>query len=95
MEKQEQTHSLESQYLKPIRENLSFLKGYMAEYSRVGDQFEANKNKLLKMAGNRVEQYTERNVADKLREISLVFQKLKAYLLTSAGLNEKQKENVT
>jgi hypothetical protein len=94
MEKKDQTHNLESEYLKPIRENLSYLKGYMAEYSRVGDQFESNKNKLLKMAGGRIEQYTDRNVNDKLRDISLIFQKLKAFLLTGVGLNEKQKENV-
>lgn len=95
MDTKDKTHNLEAEYLKPIRENLSYLKGYMAEYSRVGDQFEANKNKLLKMAGGRIEQYTDRNVADKLRDISLVFQKLKAYLLTSAGLNQKQKESVS
>lgn len=46
---------------------MSYLKGYMAEYTRVGDQFESNKNKLLKIANTRIEQYTDRNVADKLR----------------------------
>ena len=53
----------------------------MAEYSRVGDQFESNKNKLLKLAHTRLEQYTDKGVADKLREVSLVFQKLKSYVL--------------
>lgn len=42
---------------------MAFLRGHMAEYARVGDQFESNKNKLLKMASSKVEQYTERNVA--------------------------------
>jgi hypothetical protein len=39
----------------------------MNEYSRVGDHFESNKNKLLKMATSKVEQYTDKNVADKVR----------------------------
>lgn len=45
---------LEEEHLKPIKEHLSFLKGYMAEYSRVGDQFEGSKNKLLKLSHTRL-----------------------------------------
>ena len=39
----------------------------MNEYVRVGDQFESNKNKLIKMATGKVEQYTDKNVNDKVR----------------------------
>ena len=53
----------------------------MNEYSRVGDQFEANKNKLLKMATVKIEQFSDRNIAEKVREVSLSFQKLKASIL--------------
>jgi len=53
----------------------------MNEYSRVGDQFEANKNKLLKMATVKIEQYTDRNVAEKVKEVSSSFQRLKASIL--------------
>lgn len=42
-----------------------------------------------------MEQYSERNVAEKIREVSFVFQKLKSYLLVSAGLNDKQKEGIS
>lgn len=66
----------------------------MAEYSRVADQFESNKNKLIKMASSRVETYTDRNVAEKLRDVSLVFQKLKASVLTGLGLSASQKEAI-
>ena len=67
LEQKEKISHLEEEHLKPIREQLSYLKGYMAEYSRVGDQFEGNKNKLLKLAHTRLEQYSDRNVAEKLR----------------------------
>ena len=33
-------------------------------------------------------------MAEKLREVSFVFQKLKAFLLFSTGLTDKQKEGV-
>jgi hypothetical protein len=94
LEQQAKSHNLEEEYLRPIRESLTFLRGYMNEYSRVGDQFEGSKNKLLKMAHTRLEQFSERNTAEKVREVSFVFQKLKAYLLVSAGLSEKQKASV-
>jgi len=64
----------------------------MAEYSRVGDQFESSKNKLLKLANTRVEQYSDKSVADKLREVNIVFQKLKSYLLVSMRWEGKQRE---
>jgi hypothetical protein len=67
----------------------------MNEYARVGDQFESNKNKLLKLATSKLEQYTDKNVADKLREVSLSFQKLKAFILASSGLSEPQKTNMS
>lgn len=63
----------------------------MNEYARVGDQFESNKNKLIKMATGKVEQYTDKNVNDKVRQISLAFQKLKGYLMGQSNLNEQQK----
>ena len=63
----------------------------MNEYARVGDQFESNKNKLIKMATGKVEQYTDKNVNDKVRQISMTFQKLKGYLMGQSNLNEKQK----
>ena len=63
----------------------------MNEYARVGDQFESNKNKLIKMATGKVEQYTDKNVNDKVRQISMAFQKLKGYLMGQSNLNEKQK----
>jgi hypothetical protein len=48
--------------LKPLRDNIGEAKGHLSEYARVGDQFESNKNKLLKMAGNKVEQFNDKNV---------------------------------
>ena len=60
----------------------------MNEYSRVGDQFEANKNKLLKMATVRIEQFSDRNIAEKVREVSLSFQKLKASILGNGSMGE-------
>ena len=86
LDKKDKSLNIEEEYLKPIKEHLSYLKGYMAEYSRVGDQFESSKNKLLKLANTRVEQYTDKNVADKLREVNFVFQKLKSYLLIGLRL---------
>ena len=48
----------------------------------------------MKLTHTRLEQYTDRNAAEKIREVSFVFQKLKAFLLFTVGLNEKQKESV-
>ena len=54
LEDKESSRNIEIEHLKPIRDQLTFLKGYMNEYSRVGDQFEASKNKLLKLSHTRL-----------------------------------------
>jgi hypothetical protein len=90
MAEQEKAHSIEDQYLKPVRDSLQTLKGHMTEYSRVGDQFESNKNKLLKLSTVKAELPTDKYIGERIREVSFAYNKLKAFILGSE-LSEKSK----
>lgn len=82
MTEQERTHSIEDTYLKPVRDNIQYLRGYMAEYSRVGDQFESNKNKLLKIATIKADIPTDKYIGERIRDLSFAYNKLKLFILS-------------
>lgn len=78
---QEKTHSTEELYLKPVRDNMQSLRGHMAEYARVGDQFESNKNKLLKIATLKADLPTDKYIGERIRDLSFAYNKLKVFIL--------------
>jgi hypothetical protein len=47
----------------------------------VGDQFESNKNKLLKMATVKVDIPTDKYVGERIRDVSFAYSKLKIFIL--------------
>lgn len=53
----------------------------MAEYSRVGDQFESNKNKLLKAASIKVDFLSDKYVQDRMKDFSFAFSRFKVFVL--------------
>lgn len=53
----------------------------MAEYARVGDQFESNKNKLLKMATLKADLPTDKYIGERIRDLSFAYNKLKLFIL--------------
>lgn len=53
----------------------------MAEYSRTGDQFESNKNKLLKLATTKSELPNEKYISDRIRDFSNAYNRLKIFIL--------------
>lgn len=55
----------------------------MAEYARVGDQFESNKNKLLKMATVKAELPTDKYIGERIKDVSFAYNKLKVFILGS------------
>jgi hypothetical protein len=67
--------------MKPIRDNLQLLRGHMAEYSRVGDQFESNKNKLLKATAIKTDFLTDKYIQDRMKDFSFAYTKLKVFIL--------------
>lgn len=65
----------------------------MAEYARVGDQFESNKNKLLKMTTAKAQLPSEKYVGDRVKDISFAYNKLKVIIL-GVEMSEKAKSQV-
>lgn len=53
----------------------------MAEYARVGDQFESNKNKLLKISTVKADIPTDKYIGERIRDLSFAYSKLKVFIL--------------
>lgn len=60
---------------------MQLLRGHMAEYNRASDQFESNKNKLLKIATTKADLPTDKYVGERMREVSFAYNKLKVFIL--------------
>jgi hypothetical protein len=60
---------------------MQFLRGHMAEYARVGDQFESNKNKLLKISTVKADIPTDKYIGERIRDLSFAYSKLKVFIL--------------
>lgn len=79
----EKSRIIENEYLKPIKDNMQFLRGHLSEYSRAADQFESNKNKLLKVGSMKFDALNEKTIIEKMKDFNLAYNKLKALILSS------------
>jgi len=56
----------------------------------VCDDFESNKNKLLKIANNKTWQFDDKFTSERVRDINLAYQKLKLNIMGNQNLTKAQ-----